>query len=256
MLLLVKKNKPTFSIIIPALNEEEHLPLLLKDLSKQIRKNFEIILVDGNSVDQTVARAKEYKPILPIKIFISKKRNVSYQRNLGAKHALSDHYLFMDADNRLEPDFTFQLEENYQKYHSPPVYSTLILPDSPSFRSHAIAHLANLYFTFQNRSKKPATLESMLGFEKSVFMKLGGFDTKKHWGEGGALLEKASQAGFPLIIFRNPKYHYSLRRFQGRHALKNLLNVVRLETSRLIGLSVDPNKVKEIYPMKGGHQSH
>lgn len=248
----MKKTKPFFSIIIPTLNEETHLPLLLSDLATQTVVNFEVILVDGHSVDQTVPRAKEFKTKLPLRIFLTKKHNVSYQRNLGAKHASSNIFLFMDADNRFDSNFTIQLEENYNKLHQPLVFSTLILPDQPSLKSFFIAHFANLYFTFQNRSQKPATLESMLGFDHFVFDKLGGFDVNQHWGEGGALLEKAAKAGYPLVLLKYPKYRYSLRRFQGRHTFKNLLNVVRLEISRLLGIKVNPNKVMEIYPMTGG----
>jgi len=49
--------KPFFSIIIPALNEEKYLPHLLDDLTKQTFRDFEVILVDGNSSDATVAKA-------------------------------------------------------------------------------------------------------------------------------------------------------------------------------------------------------
>ncbi|MDO8269590.1 MAG: glycosyltransferase, partial [Candidatus Levybacteria bacterium] len=43
----------TFSVIIPALNEEKLLPRLLEELKKQTDKNFEVILVDANSTDRT-----------------------------------------------------------------------------------------------------------------------------------------------------------------------------------------------------------
>ncbi|MFH1244651.1 MAG: glycosyltransferase, partial [bacterium] len=52
--------KPFFSLIIPALNEAKYLPLLLDDLSKQTFLDFEVIVVDGNSDDQTVAKAKSF----------------------------------------------------------------------------------------------------------------------------------------------------------------------------------------------------
>ena len=49
--------KSFFSIIIPALNEAKYLPHLLDDLSDQTFQDFEVIIVDGNSNDQTVAKA-------------------------------------------------------------------------------------------------------------------------------------------------------------------------------------------------------
>ncbi|MFQ5620677.1 MAG: glycosyltransferase [Candidatus Nanoarchaeia archaeon] len=82
------------SVIIPTLNEEQYLPNLLKDLKNQ---KLEVIVVDGNSKDNTVKIAKKFKA----KIIITKKRNGSYQRNLGAKKAKGDQLLFIDADMRI-----------------------------------------------------------------------------------------------------------------------------------------------------------
>jgi len=48
------------SIIIPALNEEKYLPLLLKSLKSQNFNEYEIIVVDAGSSDKTVDIAKEY----------------------------------------------------------------------------------------------------------------------------------------------------------------------------------------------------
>lgn len=46
-------DKPLFSVIVPTLNEERILPNLLNSLSNQSFKNFELIVVDGNSQDKT-----------------------------------------------------------------------------------------------------------------------------------------------------------------------------------------------------------
>jgi len=51
--------EPFFSIIIPCLNEEKSLPLLLKDLAGQTLQDFEVIVVDGQSQDKTVVKAEE-----------------------------------------------------------------------------------------------------------------------------------------------------------------------------------------------------
>src|SRR3989338_5592431 len=52
-------NKPYFSVIIPTLNEEKYLPKLLKDLVSQTYRDFEVVLVDGNSDDKTVEGFKD-----------------------------------------------------------------------------------------------------------------------------------------------------------------------------------------------------
>ena len=48
------------SIIIPTYNEEEYLPLLLKSIKQQDFRDYEIIVADANSKDNTVKIAEEY----------------------------------------------------------------------------------------------------------------------------------------------------------------------------------------------------
>ena len=48
---------PTLSIVIPTLNEALHLPLLLSDLNVW-PNDFELIIVDGGSIDLTISLHK------------------------------------------------------------------------------------------------------------------------------------------------------------------------------------------------------
>ena len=88
------------SIIIPTLNEEKYLPLLLESIKKQ--KDFfdyEIIVADAGSKDKTLEIAKNYGCItvgggLPSKA-----------RNEGAKITNGNTLLFLDADVILTNDF-------------------------------------------------------------------------------------------------------------------------------------------------------
>jgi glycosyltransferase involved in cell wall biosynthesis len=49
------------SIVIPVYNEEKFLPACLKSLFDQVEKPKEVIIVDNNSTDQTVALAKKFR---------------------------------------------------------------------------------------------------------------------------------------------------------------------------------------------------
>ena len=56
------------SIIIPSLNEEKYLELLLASIKKQNYKDFEIILADAGSNDATIDIAKKYNCSQAIKV--------------------------------------------------------------------------------------------------------------------------------------------------------------------------------------------
>jgi len=97
-------SKPFFTIVIPTLNEENYLPRLLEDLSNQTfpKEQFEVIHVDGDSDDKTVALAKSFNKKISIKSIVIKKRNVSTQRNKGAQmHQANGSYSWMQTMNFL-----------------------------------------------------------------------------------------------------------------------------------------------------------
>ena len=52
--------RPSISIIIPTLNEEKYIERCLKSLKNQSFRNFEIIVSDSYSTDDTVKIAKKY----------------------------------------------------------------------------------------------------------------------------------------------------------------------------------------------------
>jgi len=53
------------SIIIPTLNEEKHIRRLLKTLRRQTCKDFEMIIIDGNSKDNTRKIIRKFAKLHP-----------------------------------------------------------------------------------------------------------------------------------------------------------------------------------------------
>ena len=88
------------SIIIPAINEANNLPLLLSDLSS-IQKKGEIIIVDCGSEDKTIDVANIYGA----KVYQSEERNRGLQLDIGAKNSKGDWLIFLHADTRLTHDW-------------------------------------------------------------------------------------------------------------------------------------------------------
>ncbi|PNK60718.1 glycosyltransferase family 2 protein [Psychrobacter sp. FDAARGOS_221] len=97
------------SIVIITLNEAERISGLLDDLVQQTHQDFEVILVDSNSDDETCAIAESYATRLPrLHIEQMSTRGVCLGRNTGANLAQYERLLFLDADVRLAPDFLQQ----------------------------------------------------------------------------------------------------------------------------------------------------
>ena len=95
------------SIIIPTLNEEQYLPKLLQSITDQKGYNgdYEVIVVDGDSKDSTVAAVGNYADHISRLRTISTHKGVAHQRNVGAAHAVYDTLFFIDADMVLSENF-------------------------------------------------------------------------------------------------------------------------------------------------------
>jgi len=88
------------SVIIPTLNEEKYLPVLLRSLNA-IEAPLQIIVVDGQSKDTTVQVAESFTTELSTQHslqVITTDRGISHQRNRGTEAAAHDILLFCDAD--------------------------------------------------------------------------------------------------------------------------------------------------------------
>ena len=91
------KKFPTLSIIIPTLDEANHLPLLLADL-KAWPHSSDLTIVDGGSRDSTISIAQ----IQGLNIINSLDQNRGLQLGLGASKAKGEWLLFLHADSRLD----------------------------------------------------------------------------------------------------------------------------------------------------------
>lgn len=92
---------PLFSVIIPARNEEKTLKATIDSILSQTEKNFEIIIVDDGSIDNTqnIALQKQEKDSrITMVISNSCGSSAAHARNQGAKEARGKYLLFHDAD--------------------------------------------------------------------------------------------------------------------------------------------------------------
>lgn len=244
--------KPSLSIIIPALNEERCLPLLLEDLARQTFRDFEVILVDGKSEDNTVAKARSFaQRFRQFTVLTSDKRNVSFQRNLGSRNAQADWLVFMDADNRLPAYFLQGIKYRLDSLN-PDILTSWISTDTDNKKEQTVATAINLFIEIQKNTNQPYTMESMLCFKKTAFFRLNGFDPALPWGEGNDLLRRAKRKNLRYEVVHEPRYTYSLRRLRKQGTLKSIRNAAEIELARFRNKQLPREKATYLYPMEGG----
>lgn len=103
------------SIIIRTFNECKHLRKLLDSILTQEYKDYELIVVDSGSTDNTLAIAAKY----PVKIIKIKHEDFSfgYSLNVGCKNAIGDFLVFISAhtfaiDNEWLGNMIYPFEDN------------------------------------------------------------------------------------------------------------------------------------------------
>lgn len=99
-------NKELVSIIIPVYNTSKYLPKCIKSIIEQTYRNFELIIVDDGSTDNSFEIAKTYEKI-DSRISVTRINNsgVSAARNLGFSLAKGDYITFIDSDDTITPEY-------------------------------------------------------------------------------------------------------------------------------------------------------
>jgi len=202
------------SIIIPTLNEENYLPVLLKSIKRQSfasskgratgEKDYEIIVADAGSKDKTLEIAKNYGCIivpggLPAK-----------GRNNGAKAAKGDLLFFLDADTVLPQNF---LKENLQEFNDRKI-------DIASFCFESYSKNKSFHIMLDFYNKMIITLEKTLPYsaigilvKKKLFDKINGYNENLKLSEDHDLSRRAVKFG-KFGIIRSSNILVSDRRFK------------------------------------------
>ena len=94
------------SIIIPTYNVERYVADALDSAIAQTYRPIEIIAIDNNSTDGTLAILHEYEKRFPdlIMVLQEPKQGAPAARNLGLRHAKGEWIQFLDADDLLLPE--------------------------------------------------------------------------------------------------------------------------------------------------------
>lgn len=230
-------NSPLVSIIIVNRNGETHLKRLLDVIDDTIHLNYEIIIVDNDSTDDSIELIKSYTQ-LPISLIQnSQNHSFSYANNQGVEISKGDYILFLNNDVKpLDGWLNHLLNSMITNENVGAVGSKLIYPNCESSiinktKSYSIQH-SGIIFKEGNGYIKPfnrdngvkynnltnqsaeeeiiAVTAACMLIKKSVYDEVGGFDNSYVYGyEDVDLCLKLYKKGYKNIY--NPKsvlYHY------------------------------------------------
>ena len=98
--------KPIISVIMLTYNRENLISRAVESVLNQTFTDFEFIIVNNGSTDQSGAIAEDYAKKDPrIRVIHRSKGNIGSGRNTGLDVAVGDYIAFIDDDDWCEPDF-------------------------------------------------------------------------------------------------------------------------------------------------------
>jgi len=195
------------SIIIPTLNEEKYISYLLTSIKEQEYNDYEIIVSDANSEDNTVKIANDNN----CRVIISKKRHPSHQRNQGAKIAKGDTLLFLDADTRLPSMFLKNIVnefENRQLLGG----GFYIKIKKQKLKYLILSKVLNSIFK-TSQMILPSNIGIAIIVQKQVHNKINGFDESIFIGEDYDYSKKVFKKG-KFRMMKSSYIEYSPRRLE------------------------------------------
>lgn len=179
-----------FSIIIPTYNSEKYLKICLDSvLAMNYPKNeYEVIIVDGGSKDNTLDILKEYD----LKLLNSDNSSISNSRNIGARGAEGEHLVFIDSDCIADENLLFKADKNLDRYGCYGAYC------KAKTNANWVTSVSLLI-----ESKPTGRVEWLptgtLCISKEVFREVGGFSEKLVTGEDSDFGRRVRKKGYTIF---------------------------------------------------------
>ena len=96
---------PLLSVIVPVFNTDPYLERCVDSILSQSFSDFEVLLVDDGSIDESGTICDEYaRKDDRIRVFHKENGGICSARNFGLKAALGEWFFFLDSDDWLEVD--------------------------------------------------------------------------------------------------------------------------------------------------------
>ena len=228
---------PRVSIIIVNYNGKHHLESCLESLLKINYNNTEIIVVDNNSIDDSVSFISTNFPDL-ILIKLNENKGFAEPNNIASKMATGDLLLFLNNDTIVTPSFVSELVKSIQQNSNVGICQSLLLkPDESIDSSGDFIDNLGVVYNSKTQISKIREISSARGasmmIKKKIFDQLEGFDEKFYFSfEDVDLSWRCWIAGYKvLVIPKSIVYHLGGQTYQkvksnmACHGFKNQLSM-------------------------------
>ena len=166
------------SIIIPVYNVEDYLHYAIESLEKQTYKNFQIILVNDGSTDDSGKLCDEYsEKYSNVRVFHKENGGLSDARNFGVQQAKGEFITFLDPDDYLEV-YSLELLAGIQEMYDCDIVSTRV-------------KATELYNVYSNHYLTEENFKNVVIMDRDVFLEEAFYDKVATVSACGKLYRKS-----------------------------------------------------------------
>jgi glycosyltransferase involved in cell wall biosynthesis len=196
------EHSPAVSVVVPCYNGARYIDGLLATLAAQTFRDFEIIIVDDGSNEET--RAKLDTLDTSITVIRQRNQGPGAARNTGFRRARGEFVLPLDCDDELDPSF---LAEVYAALSAAPADVGVVFTYLQAFGAVDKTDFARRFNAFELLFSNK--LQSCIFMRRSLWEKLGGYDEAMRDGyEDWDFNIRMSRAGIKAIAIPKPLYFY------------------------------------------------
>ena len=224
-------SRPCISVIMPVYNAEKSLPDSIESVLSQSYQEIQLILVDDGSKDNSLALCREYARKDPRVLTLTQENGgPAKARNAALPYIKGEYVLFVDSDDRLEPDaccimvdslgeqdmvighFLFEMGKNVKEHGR--INGNLIL-SSAEFMQALIKRPGSFYFSaLWNKLYKTAIIQALdLQFQPDL-----------RWGEDFAFNMQYYQGVEKVSVIDYPVYRYIKK--PGGSSIRSLVHII------------------------------
>lgn len=178
-----------FSIVIPLYNKASYIEKTLKSVLKQTFSDYEIIVINDGSTDESEAKVLEFKDSR-IQVYNQKNQGAAVARNLGIEKAKHDYIAFLDADDLWMENHLETLKILIQDFPNAGIFASryqLIFKEGkvtvPKFKGIATDFYGIVHDYFDASLNYAVTTSSSVVVPKWVFEEIGIFKPNITSGE-------------------------------------------------------------------------
>jgi poly-beta-1,6-N-acetyl-D-glucosamine synthase len=183
-----KAEIPLLSIIIPVRNEQRGIGQLLQGIRIQSYQNFEVIIVDDNSSDNTAAIVSTFTSQDPrFTLLASRGEGKKVALTTGITSSRGEIIVTTDGDCRVDVDWLKTVQKYFVAHSTKMVFGGVRLEGTSFFsavQSHEFLSLigtgaATLWYGFPSMCNG-----ANLAFRKAIFFEVGGYTNNLHIPSG------------------------------------------------------------------------